>query len=72
VPARDLPRIFNPFFTTKPPGEGRGLGLSVAHSIVAEHDGAIRVENLPDAGAVFIVELPPGAPAANPPVTSPT
>jgi signal transduction histidine kinase len=69
VPAGDLPRIFNPFFTTKPPGEGRGLGLSVAYSIIAEHDGMIRVENRPEGGAVFVVELPPGAPAVEPSLT---
>ncbi|MGH7361845.1 MAG: sensor histidine kinase, partial [Candidatus Methylomirabilales bacterium] len=62
----DLPRIFNPFFTTKPPGEGRGLGLSLAYSIIAGHDGCLRVENRPEAGAVFIVDLPLGAPAAKP------
>jgi signal transduction histidine kinase len=66
VPRGDLPRIFNPFFTTKPPGEGRGLGLSVAYSIVAEHDGMIRVENRPEGGALFVIELPPGAPTAEP------
>jgi signal transduction histidine kinase len=70
VPSNDLPRIFNPFFTTKPPGEGRGLGLSVAYSIIAEHNGMIRVENDPDGGAIFAVELPPGAPAAEPSLTS--
>ena len=66
IPQEDLPRIFNPFFTTKPPGEGRGLGLSVAHSIIAEHAGAIRVESVTDGGAVFVVELPPGTPVAEP------
>ena len=53
VPADDLARIFNPFFTTKPPGEGRGLGLSVAYSIVAEHEGIIRAENGEAGGALF-------------------
>ena len=62
----DLPRIFNPFFTTKAPGEGRGLGLSVAHSIVSEHDGRLRAETRPEGGAVFTVELPFGSPAAQP------
>ena len=70
VPSNDLPRIFNPFFTTKPPGEGRGLGLSVAYSIIAEHNGMIRVDNDPEGGAVFVVELPAGAPAAEPSLTS--
>jgi signal transduction histidine kinase len=70
VPSNDLPRIFNPFFTTKPPGEGRGLGLSVAYSIIAEHNGMIRVDNDPEGGAIFVVELPAGAPAAEPSLTS--
>jgi C4-dicarboxylate-specific signal transduction histidine kinase len=58
IPAEDLPRIFNPFFTTKAPGEGRGLGLSMAHSIVTEHDGRLWVENRPEGGALFGIELP--------------
>jgi signal transduction histidine kinase len=66
IPPDDLPRIFNPFFTTKPPGEGRGLGLSVAYSVVSEHDGRLWAENRPEGGAVFIVELPVGAPAREP------
>jgi signal transduction histidine kinase len=69
IPPEDLPRIFNPFFTTKAPGEGRGLGLSIAYSIVSEHDGRIWAENRPEGGAVFVVELPLGSPAAEPTVT---
>ncbi len=70
IPPEDLPRIFNPFFTTKAPGEGRGLGLSVAHSIVTEHEGRLWAENRPEGGAVFVVELPVGAPAAEPSLTA--
>jgi C4-dicarboxylate-specific signal transduction histidine kinase len=66
VPPEDLPRIFNPFFTTKPPGEGRGLGLSVAYSIVTAHEGRLSVENRPEGGAVCVIELPIGAPVAEP------
>jgi len=62
----DLPRIFNPFFTTKAPGDGRGLGLSVAYSIISEHGGRLSAENRPEGGAVFVVELPVGSPAAEP------
>lgn len=70
VPAQHLPRIFNPFFTTKAPGEGRGLGLSVAYSIITEHGGTIRVHNQPNAGASFVIELPQGAPAVELGVTA--
>ena len=62
IPPEHLPRIFNPFFTTKQPGEGRGLGLSVAHSIVTEHGGRIWAENAPEGGAVFKIDLPIGEP----------
>jgi Signal transduction histidine kinase regulating C4-dicarboxylate transport system len=63
VPEDDLARVFNPFFTTKGPGEGRGLGLSVAHSVVAEHEGRLWAENRPGGGAMFVMELPVGTPA---------
>jgi C4-dicarboxylate-specific signal transduction histidine kinase len=66
VPQDDLARVFNPFFTTKGPGEGRGLGLSVAHSVVAEHEGRLWAENRPGGGAMFVMELPVGSPAPDP------
>ena len=62
IPPEHLPRIFNPFFTTKQPGDGRGLGLSVAHSIVTEHGGRIWAENRPGGGALFTIDLPIGEP----------
>jgi C4-dicarboxylate-specific signal transduction histidine kinase len=65
----DLARVFNPFFTTKAPGEGRGLGLSVAHSVVAEHDGRLWAENRPGGGAMFVIELPGGVPVIDPALT---
>ncbi|UOQ79347.1 ATP-binding protein [Hymenobacter sp. 5414T-23] len=52
-------KIFQPFFTTKPPGEGTGLGLSLSHDIIAQgHGGTLTVESRPGAGATFTVSLP--------------
>jgi C4-dicarboxylate-specific signal transduction histidine kinase len=62
IPEDDLPRLFTPFFTTRSPGEGRGLGLSVSHAMVREHGGRLWGENRPEGGARFVLELPVGAP----------
>lgn len=51
-------RIFDPYFTTKEPGEGKGLGMSVAHGIVTGLGGTILVESKPDKGSSFEVLLP--------------
>jgi signal transduction histidine kinase len=56
VEPEDLPRIFDPFFTTK--ANGTGLGLSVAHGIVLEHQGRIDVESAPGVGSCFRILLP--------------
>lgn len=53
-----LPRIFEPFYTTREVGQGTGLGLALAYGIVQEHGGRIGAKNHPDGGAVFTVELP--------------
>lgn len=53
-----IDRLFVPFFTTKEPGEGTGLGLSVVHGIVSAHGGSIHAENREEGGARFIVEFP--------------
>jgi signal transduction histidine kinase len=54
----DLPRLYDPFFTTKPVGEGTGLGLSITHSIITGHSGRIDVESQPGVGTCFRVRLP--------------
>lgn len=58
-------RIFEPFYTTKPVGEGTGLGLSVVHGIVTGHDGTIEVRSKPGVGSEFIIRLPSCEPHAS-------
>ncbi len=58
IPKESLPRIFEPFFSTKSAEEGTGLGLSIAQGIAKEHDGWISVASEPGQGASFSVHLP--------------
>jgi PAS domain S-box-containing protein len=53
-----LPKIFDPFYTTKRPGGGTGLGLSICMSIIREHGGNIEAETLPAGGSAFTIYLP--------------
>jgi signal transduction histidine kinase len=53
-----LSKLFTPFFTTKPRGQGTGLGLSVSQSIIARHHGRIEVQSAPGQGTAFTIYLP--------------
>jgi signal transduction histidine kinase len=61
IPSDALPRIFEPFYTTKEVGKGTGLGLALAYGIIQEHGGQIVAANHPDGGAIFTVDLPASA-----------
>ncbi len=58
IPAEELDRIFDPFYTSKDSGEGTGLGLSITKRIVEEHGGTIEVESRVGRGSTFTVKLP--------------
>ena len=53
-----LPKVFDPFFTTRPIGEGTGLGLTTAYSIVERHNGTLTLESEPGAGTTATIRLP--------------
>jgi CheY-like chemotaxis protein len=61
-----MPRLFDPFWTTKPAGKGTGLGLSVVHQIVTEHGGTVHVDSEPGRGTNFLIDLPLGVDPATP------
>jgi signal transduction histidine kinase len=51
-------KIFQPFFTTKPTGQGTGLGLSLSYDIIKAHGGELNVESKEGEGAEFIIQFP--------------
>ena len=57
IPQKVLDKIFQPFFTTKPTGQGTGLGLSLSYDIVKAHGGEIRVESKEGEGSTFTIQL---------------
>ena len=58
IPQKAVDKIFQPFFTTKPTGQGTGLGLSLSYDIIKAHGGELKVQTKEGEGAEFIVQLP--------------
>ncbi len=58
IPQKVVDKIYQPFFTTKPTGQGTGLGLSLSYDIIKAHGGDLKVETKEGQGAKFIVLLP--------------
>jgi len=57
IPQKIVDKIFQPFFTTKPTGQGTGLGLSLAYDIIKAHGGELKVETKEGDGSEFIIHL---------------
>jgi len=72
IPPEHLSKIFDSFFTTKPPEQGTGLGLAIAHAIVKDHEGNITVESTVDQGTTFVLQFPVVAPPVLHTVAVPT
>jgi len=58
IPQKALGKIFQPFFTTKPTGQGTGLGLSLSYDIIKAHDGEIKVVSTEGEGSEFLIQIP--------------
>jgi signal transduction histidine kinase len=60
IPQNLLDKIFQPFFTTKPAGEGTGLGLSLSYDVIKAYGGDLKVETKEGEFAEFLIQLPTG------------
>ena len=58
IPQKAIDKIFQPFFTTKPTGQGTGLGLSLSYDIIKAHGGELKTDNKEGEYAEFIIQLP--------------
>lgn len=58
ISAKDLPNIFEPFYSTKEAQKGTGLGLAVVYGIITQHNGKVEVEKTSPSGTTFLVTLP--------------
>ena len=58
IPQKIVDKTFQPFFTTKPTGQGTGLGLSLSYDIIKAHRGDIKVESKEGEGSEFVIEIP--------------
>ena len=61
IDERHLPRVFDPLFTTKDPGRGTGLGLTIVREVLAAHGGTVSIASLPGLGTAVTVRLPSAA-----------
>ncbi|MBD0321423.1 MAG: response regulator, partial [Gemmatimonadetes bacterium] len=64
IPTDSLERNFDPFYTTKAPGEGTGLGMALVHGMVADHGGRVHVDSTAGEGTTFRIDLPSAADVA--------